>query len=251
MQAIELLSIDLSNYCSKQCEFCYNHSTRQGNVSWTPQEVINFAKDCVAHGVKAISLGGGEPFEFDGVFEIIKELQPIVYLSVTSNGLPLENALIRERLLSSPPDKIHITIHQADNESEVARVIKQLAWLATTQIKPGVNLLVPASKVAFCKQAYQRIAQQLKLEQIIIVPQRFSDTPTPEQVAEVADGKPFQSPSCLLKCAKPENFCSVSWDKKVNFCSFAGGKQTLSSLDFAGLTEAIERVRFASCDKMK
>ena len=66
-QMVELLSIDLSNYCSKQCEFCYNHSTREGNVMWTPAEVVSFAKDCVANGVKAISLGGGEPFEYDGV----------------------------------------------------------------------------------------------------------------------------------------------------------------------------------------
>ena len=39
---IELLSIDLSNYCSKQCLFCYNHSTREGNTLWKPQEVIDF-----------------------------------------------------------------------------------------------------------------------------------------------------------------------------------------------------------------
>ena len=42
---IELLSIDLSNYCSKQCPFCYNHSTRAGNTLWKPQEVIAFASD--------------------------------------------------------------------------------------------------------------------------------------------------------------------------------------------------------------
>jgi len=58
---------------------------------WTPSEVISFAKDCVANGIKAISLGGGEPFEYDGVFEVISALQPIVYLSATSNGLPLTN----------------------------------------------------------------------------------------------------------------------------------------------------------------
>ena len=67
---IELLSIDLSNYCSKQCTFCYNHSTKVGNTMWQPSEVIAFASDCVAHGVKAVSLGGGEPFEYDGVFDV-------------------------------------------------------------------------------------------------------------------------------------------------------------------------------------
>ena len=59
---LELLSIDLSNFCSKQCSFCYNHSTRDGNTVWTPDEVIRFVSDCIGHGIKAVSLGGGEPF---------------------------------------------------------------------------------------------------------------------------------------------------------------------------------------------
>ena len=71
---IELLSIDLSNYCSKQCAFCYNHSTKEGNTMWKPEEVIGFASDCVAHGVRAVSLGGGEPFEYDGIFDVIDAL---------------------------------------------------------------------------------------------------------------------------------------------------------------------------------
>lgn len=75
---IELLSIDLSNYCTKQCPFCYNNSTKEGNVMWKPDEVIAFAKDCVAHGVKAVSLGGGEPFEYDGILDIIDA--PRLYL---------------------------------------------------------------------------------------------------------------------------------------------------------------------------
>ena len=31
-------------------------------------------------------------------------------------------------------------------------------------------------------------------EQIILVPQRFSNTPSPKQLSQVAGGKPFQSP---------------------------------------------------------
>ena len=119
---IELLSIDLSNYCSKQCSFCYNHSTREGNTVWKPSEVIDFASDCINHGVKAISLGGGEPFEYEGIFEVIEALYPKCYLSVTSNGLPLEKHEVWHKLEQFKPDKIHITIHQPDNEAEVNRV---------------------------------------------------------------------------------------------------------------------------------
>ena len=245
--SIELLSIDLSNYCSKQCSFCYNHSTREGNTLWKPQEVIDFASDCISHGVKAVSLGGGEPFEYDGVFEVIDALFPQCYLSVTSNGLPLENEQIWDTLIGHKPDKIHITIHQPDNEAEVNRVERQVQRIASIGIKPGLNLLVGADKVDAAKKVYERISKVLDSEQIILVPQRFSNTPTPKQLASVAGGKPFQSPSCLLKCQRPSNFCSVSWDKKVNSCSFAPNKEPLKSLDYNGLIEALERVRWKSC----
>jgi len=245
---IELLSIDLSNYCSKQCPFCYNHSTREGNTMWQPQEVIDFASDCIRHGVKAVSLGGGEPFEYEGIFEVIEALYPLCYLSVTSNGLPLEDMLTWVQLSKHKPDKIHLTIHRPDNEAEVARVERQLQAIEKLEIKPGVNLLVGADKVEAARSVCQRMMSILESEQIILVPQRFSNTPSPKQLALVADGKPFQSPSCLLKCQRPTNFCSVSWDKKVNSCSFAPNKEALASLDYQGLVDALDRVKWIKCD---
>ena len=244
---IELLSIDLSNYCSKQCSFCYNHSRREGNTVWKPSEVIDFASDCIKHGVKAVSLGGGEPFEYDGVFEVIDALYTQCYLSITSNGLPLEDSKIWELLCQHKSDKIHLTIHQPDNNEEVSRVEKRLAEIDSIGIKPGLNLLVGADKVKYAMKVYNRLRKLLKNDQIILVPQRFSNTPTPKQLASVADGKPFQSPSCLLKCQRPTNFCSVSWDKKVNSCSFASGKVSLETLDYKGLELALGSVKWKSC----
>ncbi len=247
MYQIELLSIDLSNYCSKQCPFCYNHSTREGNTLWTPREVIEFASDCISHGVKAISLGGGEPFEYDGVFDVIDALYPKCYLSVTSNGLPLENKQIWGMLTEHKPDKIHLTIHQPNNEEEVSRVERQVQRIASIGINSGLNLLVGADVTDLVKNVYERFCKILDTSQIILVPQRFSNTPTPKQLASVAGGKPFQSPSCLLKCNRPSDFCSVSWDKKVNSCSFAPGKMQLQTLDYNGLVQALESVAWTSC----
>lgn len=245
---IELLSIDLSNYCSKQCSFCYNHSRREGSTMWKSSEVIDFVSDCIKHGVKAVSLGGGEPFEYEGVFDVIDALYPQCYLSVTSNGLPLEKSVIWDHLAQHKPDKIHLTIHQPDNEAEVERVGKQLIEIEGLGIKPGLNLLVGADKIDYAKDVYTRMSRILKSDQIILVPQRFSNTPTPKQLAFVAGNKPFQSPSCLLKCQRPANFCSVSWDKKVNSCSFAGGKQPLNSLDYVGLINSLDKVEWNSCN---
>ena len=248
---IEQLSIDLSNYCSKQCPFCYNNSTREGNTMWQPSEVVDFASDCIKHGVKAVSLGGGEPFEYDGIFEVIDALYPQCYLSVTSNGLPLEESVIWEHLAQHKPDKIHLTIHQPDNEAEVERVERQLQEIEGLGIKPGLNLLVGADKIDYAKDVYSRMSRILKSDQIILVPQRFSNTPTPKQLASVVGNKPFQSPSCLLKCHRPTNFCSVSWDKKVNSCSFARGKQPLMTLDYNGLITSLNKVEFSSCIHQK
>ena len=249
MNSLELLSIDLSNYCSKECTFCYNHSRREGNTMWRPHEVVDFATDCIVHGVKAVSLGGGEPFEYDGVFDVIGDLQKKCYLSVTSNGLPLEDEAVWNRLLSAAPDKIHITIHRPDDKGEVARVLKRMVLLQKMGIKPGINLLVGADNIPAAKNAYMKAMKILSSDQIILVPQRFSNTPSPKQLAVVSGGHPFQSPSCLLGCKRPTNFASVSWDQKVAPCSFAGDKVALASLDFVGLQEALDKVVFRSCER--
>ena len=245
----ELLSIDLSNYCSKRCSFCYNHSNPEGAIMWKPAEVIDFASDCVKNGIKAVSLGGGEPFEYEGIFEIMAALYPITYLSVTSNGLPLLKRDVFEKLLKHSPDKIHLTIHNPDNQKEVIRVIEQVVELSKTKIKPGVNLLISSYCIAECQEVYAKLLETLQSNQIILIPKRFGDTPTVKQMASVANGKPFQSPSCLLKCEIPSKFVSVSWDKKVNHCSYAGGKEPLRALDYAGLVDALKRVVFSNCSK--
>jgi Radical SAM superfamily. len=244
---IELLSIDLSNYCSKQCPFCYNHSSREGNTLWKPQEVIAFATDCIqSGGVKAISLGGGEPFEYEGIFEVIEALYPLCYLSVTSNGLPLEDDKVWERLANCKPDKIHVTIHRPDNPAEIERVETLLARIAGIGIKPGVNLLVGKDNLENARNAYKRLLKNLTSEQIILVPQRYANTPSAKELATVTGGKPFQSPSCLLRCTRPQNFCSVSWDKKVNSCSFAKGKEPLETLDYNGLRTALGKISWVN-----
>ena len=245
---IEQLSIDLSNYCSKQCPFCYNHSSKKGNIAWSAEEVIAFAKDCIANGVKAVSLGGGEPFEYDGIFDIIDALYPLCYLTVTTNGLHFgSNRRVPWKTLElHKPDKIHISLHNPDS-LELSMVLQESRMLQKLGIKPGCNLLVSKSNLEDCALAYESLSSVLNPDQIILVPLRFRDTPSPKELAYVTGGEPFQSPSCLLKCQPLEKFASVSWDKKVNYCSYAGGKQPLQSLDFQGLVNALDKVQFKSC----
>jgi MoaA/NifB/PqqE/SkfB family radical SAM enzyme len=246
---IEQLSIDLSNYCTKGCPFCYNKSNKRGESAWTTKEVISFAEDCISHGIKTVSLGGGEPFEYDGIFDVIDALYPKCYLTVTTNGLLLDEKTIWDRLMKSSPDKIHITIHQPANESEVKRVVDQLKRLKETKIKPGLNLLVRSNEIAEAKSVFDRVLTILKLDQIILIPQRYAETPTPKELSIVANGHPFQSPSCILKCQRPTNFCSVTWDKRVNYCSYADDKEQLATLDYEGLINALSKIEWTKIKK--
>lgn len=244
---IEMLSIDLSNYCSKQCPFCYNHSRKEGNTVWTPGEVVSFASDCVGNGIRAVSLGGGEPFEYDGVFDVIDALSRITYLSVTSNGIPLTMPDVWAQLEKHRPDKIHISIHNADLGAEVDRAVMLMRRIAGLGIKPGVNLLVPASKVSACREAYQRLMGVLSPEQVILIPQKFTDSPSPGMLSAITGGQTFQSPACLLGCRRPENFASVSWDKKVSSCSYAPVKQPLWEITYRGMMDALSRIEWKTC----
>ena len=245
---LDRISIDLSNYCTKQCDFCYNHSTKKGNVLWTAEELIPFILDLHEHGIEAVSFGGGEPFEFDGIFKLISGLMSEMYVSVTSNGLPLEKESVFAELLENKPDKIHITIHHPENKEEVDRVIRLVKKISEVGIKSGVNLLVSDFNAIEAKSVYDELLSNgITSDRIILIPRRFTCMPAPKQLSEVAGGKPFQSPSCLTGCKKPTEFCSVSWDKKVNWCSYASGKQPITELSYKGLIDALNQVKFGCC----
>lgn len=245
---LDRISIDLSNYCTKQCDFCYNHSTKEGNVLWTVEELIPFILDLHEHGIEAVSFGGGEPFEYDGIFKLISSLMSEMYVSVTSNGLPLEKESVFAEVLENKPDKIHITIHHPENKEEVDRVIRLVKKISEVGIKSGVNLLVSDFNAVEAKSVYDELLSNgITSDRIILIPRRFTCMPTSKQLSEVAQGKPFQSPSCLTGCKKPTEFCSVSWDKKVNWCSYAAGKQPINELSYKGLMDALNQVKFGCC----
>ncbi|MCR5400902.1 MAG: radical SAM protein [Treponema sp.] len=247
---LDRISIDLSNYCSKQCEFCYNHSTKEGNVLWTIEELISFVLDLHKHGIDAVSFGGGEPFEYDGIFELISGLMSEMYVSVTSNGLPLEKEEVFSELLQNKPDKVHLTIHHPENKAEVERVTGMVKRIAAEGIKSGVNLLVSDFNLIEAKAAYSELLENgITADRIILIPRRFTCEPTAKQLSEIACGKPFQSPSCLTGCKQPTEFCSVSWDKKVNWCSYATGKQAITKFTYEGLMEALSKVQFGCCKR--
>src|SRR5262245_44577626 len=237
---IERVSIELTQRCKKACWFCYSGSHAQGGSEFQPEEVTAFVRDLAAHGVRAVSFGGGEPLEYAGVFNILHDLQGVLFRSLTTNGLPLRSATVVDTLVAAGPDKVHVSIHFPDREGEVRRVISQVAMLEAQGIRSGVNLLVARSGLAAAREAVRRLdAAGIGPDRRVLLPRRGPAPPGAAEVAQVAGGNPFESMTCLTACGRSPRFCAVAWDKTVAWCSYTRERRPLESLTHAALTTAL------------
>jgi hypothetical protein len=245
---VERVSIELTQRCKKACWFCYSESHPKGGIKFRPKEVTAFVRDLAAHGVRAVSFGGGEPLEYEGVFGVLDELRGVLFRSLTTNGLPLRDDRVVAALAGAAPDKVHISIHFPERESEVRRVIAQVATLKAHGIRSGINLLVARSNLAAARAAVVRLdAAGIGPDRRVLLPMRGQDTPRGADVAQVAGGDPFQSMTCLMACGKSPRFCAVAWDKTVAWCSYTRERRPLESLTHAALVTALSHLDVTFC----
>lgn len=244
--SIELISIEPSNLCGKACWFCYNHSGPARAGGWSPEELYEFIIDCAANGVKAVSFGGGEPLEYPNMLELLARLKGKIFRSMTSNGLLLDSLMTD--LVRAKPDKVHLSVHFPEDDSEVSRVISQVNELQSHGIKSGVNLLVMKDKVDAAADCAQRIRDAgIGNDRIVFLPMRKFDEPSVEDIARVAGNKNFQSMFCLQRCAISTRFCSIAADKTVGWCSYTTERRTLCVNSFSGLMSTLSGLGLTYC----
>ena len=243
---LERISIELTNQCPKACSFCYNHSGPRGQTAWEVDELVAFIEDCANHGVKAVSLGGGEPLVYAGLFDVLSALKGTLFRSLTTSGWRLEDYL--DRLVVAAPDKVHVSIHFPQNETEVMHVIRLVKQLEREGVRSGINFLVDREQLAAAAWAADQVRRAgIGNQRIVYLPMRGMNTPTPNQVASVAGDRPFQSMSCLRACASSPRFCSISWDRHVAWCSYTQTRAKLTDLSYAGLTAALDGLGLEFC----
>lgn len=242
------VSLEPSRRCSKGCSFCYNGSSPRGEAGFTAAEVLTLARDCALHGVRSLSLGGGEPLEWPGLLEVLHGLQGVLGRTLTTNGLELaKRPGLFDELARAAPDTVHVSLHAPENEHELARVIAQVLELDGRGVATGVNLLIRRSTLAAARAAVESLeAAGIDRQRTVFLPARglAAEAPTPADVAWVATGRrakgpPFQSMSCLSRCGASDRFISIAADRTVAWCSYTVSRRPLAGLRHADLVAAL------------
>lgn len=245
--ALERISIEVTNQCAKACWFCYNHSHPAGTSGWTGDELVAFVEDCAAHGVQAVSFGGGEPLQYPEIFSVLERLRGRLFRSMTTNGLLLRGDVL-DRLVTAAPDKVHLSIHFPEREHEVRRVIRQAGELQERGIRSGINFLVQRSGLEAAIRAAATVREAgIGNDRIVYLPMRGQDTPTPRELAQVAGDEQFQSMTCLLRCGPSPRFCSIAWDRSVAWCSYTVTRRPLPELTYAALAGCLPGLGLEFC----
>lgn len=94
MKGPELIDFSITNYCTRECDFCYRQSNHDGKHLSLEciRNVVSQAKDA---GVLQIALGGGNPNQHPNFVEILKLIQESgIVPSYTSNGIGLSDEIL-------------------------------------------------------------------------------------------------------------------------------------------------------------
>lgn len=192
---VDRISIEPSRFCTKGCSFCYNGSSLVGRDGFSAAEVIALARDCATHGVKSLSIGGGEPLEWSGLFETLEALRGVLGRSFTTNGLELtRRPTLYDDIARAQPDKVHVSLHSPESATAIQQLVEQVLELDRRGVPAGVNLLVRSSRLGEARDATVRLEREgITRAHIIFLPARgiVGETPSAEDVAWVATG-----PSC-------------------------------------------------------
>ncbi len=95
MDGPELIDMSITNYCTRECDFCYRNSNTRGK-HLSLSDIRNVVRQASDAGVLQIALGGGNPNQHPNFVEILKIIRGAgIVPSYTSNGIGLTDEILR------------------------------------------------------------------------------------------------------------------------------------------------------------
>lgn len=245
-----LVSIELTNYCTKGCDFCYATSTKAGQTMWEPDVLAGFVKDLAANGVEAVSFGGGEPLEYGGLWPFLNQIKDVpVFKSMTTNGLRLSPEVLL--CLQGKLNKLHISIHFPERPTEILRVLRQVKEAEAAGLRSGINMVLKGEDLEAEKAAVRQIKEAgIEPDRVVFLPLRGKGkAPDMVKFRAVAEllGPKWQSTWCLLACKRSDRFVSVDWQGRVGWCSYTEAKTKMAEFTYAGMLEALRSKDLVYC----
>jgi hypothetical protein len=137
----EILDVSITNYCNRECSFCYRDSSITGtSMSLAAYEyVLDQAKKC---GVIQIALGGGNPNEHINFCDILRmtRVNYDIVPSYTTNGDGLtDNVIIASRKYCGA---VAISYYEP-----LSLFYSNLMKLIRNKIKTNIHFLLSASSI--------------------------------------------------------------------------------------------------------
>jgi MoaA/NifB/PqqE/SkfB family radical SAM enzyme len=138
-QAPRFVQFGITNACNLACSFCSRD--QRATSRWTVESAFELLAELAAAGVLEVAFGGGEPFAFRRLPELICRLHDETPLAVnlTTNGTLLSAALLRS--IAGKYGQIRLSLYD-DNDWR-----RTLALLVDERARFGVNYLVTPARL--------------------------------------------------------------------------------------------------------
>jgi MoaA/NifB/PqqE/SkfB family radical SAM enzyme len=137
--------VKVTNRCNLRCSFCSQRSDSTFEQQWTFEELFSLFKYLDGYKLQGIALGGGEPFTFPRLAELVERTwnETKLDVSITSNGLLISDRDLET--LAGNVGEIRISCWTAQDIRKVKRLMGR-------GVQIGINTILFANGIESLKK---------------------------------------------------------------------------------------------------
>jgi len=148
--------LNFTHHCALGCKWCYVPF----KSSPVCKEIVILIVERIADiGFKVITIGGGDPFQYDFIIDLLRKAKSHnLFVHVDTNGMPLRESSTNLRIiengidllglpLDGPVPEIHDLVRGHHGHFDI--IMSKLRWLRHVNNKIKINTIATASNVSY------------------------------------------------------------------------------------------------------